>query len=104
MVAASATTHFRSMNRFINFERGAGSFAWLRLRRGVTRNQTHRPLNHLQPHLLKLRAFPDSGDMAEAVVEHAAFAEILRPNDGEIMVGALHALACEIELAGIETE
>src|SRR6185436_13127321 len=36
-------------------------------------------------------------------VEHAALAEILRPDDGEIIVGALYAFAGEIELTGVET-
>src|SRR5439155_18776658 len=71
---------------------------------GIARNQAHRPLHHLKPHFLRIRTFPDGLNVAEAIVEHAALAVVLRPDDGEIFVGAPHAFAGEIDLVGVEAE
>src|SRR5713226_6451658 len=92
--AASSTT----LRNFINLEsQQSVSLIWFGSWCRIARHQAHRPLNHLQPHLLKIGAFPDGLDVAQAVVEHAAFAESPRPDDGEILVRPLHALAGEVE-------
>src|SRR5436190_14620751 len=84
--------------------RCSGSFLRLRAWCGIARNQAHRPLHHLKPHLLKVWTFPDGLNVAETVVEHSALAVVPRPHDGEIFVGALHAFAGEIDLVGVESE
>ena len=80
------------------------SFLRLRAWCGIARNQTYRPLHYLKPHFLKIRTLPDSLNVAEAIVEHAALAVVLRPDDSEIFIGALHAIAREIDLVGVEAE
>src|SRR6266496_3645902 len=83
---------------------GKLSFVWFGSRHGVARNQAHRPLHHLQPQLLKVRTLPDGLHVAKAVVEDAALAVVSRPDDGEILIDALHAFAGEIDLVGVEAE
>src|SRR4030095_8566885 len=53
-------------------------------------NQAHRPLHHLQPHLLKIGTLPDRLNVAETVVENPAFAVGLRPDDGETVFGPFY--------------
>ena len=52
---------------------------------GVSGDEAHGPLHHLQPHLLDFGPVPDFFGVAEAVVEHAAFAVIAGPDDREIL-------------------
>src|SRR5258706_11675460 len=80
------------------------SFVPLGSRRGVAWNESHRPLNHFDPHLLEVLTFPHGLNMAEAVVEHAALSIVPRPDDGEVLVCPLHAFAGEVDLFGVETE
>ena len=82
----------------------AASFLRLGAWSGIPRNHAHRPRHHLKPHLLKVRALPHGLNVAEAVVEHTPLAVVLRPDDSEIFVGALHAFAREIDLVGVEAE
>src|SRR5437879_1758296 len=81
-----------------------GSSLRLRAWCGIARNQTHRPLHHLQPHFLKVRTFPRGWNVAEAIIKHPTLAVTPDPDDGEISVRALHAFAGEIEFVGVEGE
>src|SRR6266478_8068658 len=81
----------------------AVSFVWLGSWRRIARNQAHRPLNHLEPHLLKFWTVPDGLDMTEAIVEYAAFAIVACPDHSKIPVRSLHAFAGQFEFVRIET-
>ena len=68
--------------------------------RGVSRDEPHRPLHHLEPHLLDLGPLPDFLGVAEAVVEHSAFAIFARPDDREVL--AMDASLRQVELARVQ--
>src|SRR5262245_8486728 len=60
---------------------------------GVSRCETHRPADHLQPHLLELGLIPDVKGVPEAVIEDAAFAVVTCPDNGEIAVVPMDAFS-----------
>ena len=65
---------------------------WCRSRRGVSGDDAHGPLHHLDPHLLDIGSFPNLAAMSQSVVEDSALAVVSGPDHREVLILAMHAL------------
>src|SRR5689334_639477 len=70
--------------------------------RRIALRHPHRPFHRLQPHLLNIRPVPHLLLVAQRGIEHPPFAEIAHPSYSEILIGAMHALFCEIDRVRVQ--